>query len=187
MQKPGDDSTVCSFRLKPNRPATVMVGPPVNADMDKLVVNKLMYSRGIKVVCGGSTSQIVSRVTGKELTVSIDYDNPAIPPTATIPGIDLVTEGVLTLGKCLDIIRSHSQSDADKWDTFSLDKKDGATRLAKVLLEECTEVHFLVGRALNPAHQNPGMPVSLGLKLNLINDLAAELEKTGKKVTVEYF
>jgi len=68
-----------------------------------------------------------------------------------------------------------------------MNKKDGATLLAKMFLEESTQVDFLVGRALNPAHQNPGMPVSLGLKLNLIKELAAEIEKTGKTVNIEYY
>lgn len=187
MGKPGDDSTVCTLRLKPNRPAYVMVGPPMNAEMDKVVVDKLMFSGGLKVVCGGTTSQIVSRVTGRELEVMLDYENPAIPPTAHIPGIDLVTEGVLTLGKCLEIIKNMNDADSDSWDMYSLNKKDGASAITKLLLQDSTEVHFLVGRALNPAHQNPGMPVSLGLKLNLIKELAAEIERTGKKVTVEYF
>ncbi len=88
----------------------------------------------------------------------------------------------------MDIIKNYTDTNAaGGTELVSLTKKDGATQLAKLLLEDCTEVHFLVGRALNPAHQNPGMPVSLGLKLNLIKDLAAELEKTGKKVTLEYF
>ncbi len=188
MQQPGDDSTSVSLLLKPSNPATVMVGPPLNPEMDDVVVKKLMYSKGLKVVCGGSTSQIVSRVSGRELKVLLDYENPSVPPTAAIGGIDLVTEGVLTVGKCLDIIKTYtSTSAANNTELVSLSKKDGATKLAKLLLEDCTEVHFLVGRALNPAHQNPGMPVSLGLKLNLIKDLAAELKKTGKKVTLEYF
>lgn len=186
MDKPGDDSTVCAMRIKPSTPLTVMVGPPINQEMDKLVVDKLMRSGGIKVVCGGTTSQIVSKVTGRELEVLIDYENPAVPPTAKIPGVDLVTEGVLTIGKALDYIKEYTQS--GNHDTaFRLNKKDGATLLAKYLLEDCTEVRFLVGQALNPAHQNPGMPVSLGLKLNLIKDFAKELEKTGKKVTMEFF
>lgn len=188
MNQPGDDSTVCAIRLKPSRPATVMVGPPMNSELDETVVHKLMASQGLKIICGGTTSQIVSRVTGKELTVSIDYDNPAIPPTAKIPGVDLVTEGVLTIGKTLDVIKGLTKTgDSENLDTFTLNKTDGATQLARVLLEQCTEAHFLVGRALNPAHQNPGMPVSLGLKLNLIKELAAQLESTGKRVTVEYF
>lgn len=186
MDQPGDDSTVCAMRVKPSTPLTVMVGPPMNAELDKVVVDKLMRSGGIKVVCGGTTSQIVSKVTGRELEVLIDYENPAVPPTARIPGIDLVTEGVLTVGKALDYIKEYTS--ADNHDSgFMLNKKDGATLLAKYLLEDCTEVRFLVGQALNPAHQNPGMPVSLGLKLNLIKDLASELEKTGKKVTMEFF
>lgn len=187
MDKPGDDSTVCAMRIKPIKPLTVMVGPPINGDLDKIVVDKLMYTNGLKVVCGGTTSQIVSRVTGKELEVLIDYENPAVPPTAKLPGIDLVTEGVLTLGKCLDYVKSYTITDKDNLDTFALNKKDGATLLTKLMLEECTEIRFLVGQALNPAHQNPGMPVSLGLKLNLIKELGKVLETTGKKVSMEFF
>lgn len=185
MQEPGDDSTVCTMLVKESRPVTVMVGPPVEKERDQEVVNRLMFSRGLKVVCGGTTSNIVSRVTGKELTVSIDYANPAVPPIAKIPGIDLVTEGVLTLGKALEIIKS-ATSGGD-FESFNLNKTDGATLLAKMFLEESTQVDFLVGRALNPAHQNPGMPVSLGLKLNLIKELAAAIEKTGKTVNIEYY
>ena len=187
MDKPGDDSTVCSLRVKQARPLTVMVGPPVDSSMDKAVVDKLVRSPGMKVVCGGTTSQIVSRITGRELNVSIDYENPSVPPTATMSGIDLVTEGVLTIGKSLEIIKQFTQCRPEDWDTFTLKKKDGATRLAKMMLEDCTELHFLVGRALNPAHQNPGMPVSLGLKLNLIKELCTAMESTGKQITVEYF
>ncbi len=186
MDKPGDDSTVCAMRLKESMPATVMVGPPMNKELDRVVVDKLMYSKGKKVVCGGTTSQIVSKVTGKDVEVMIDYENPAVPPVAHIPGIDLVTEGVLTIGKCVDYIKEYTAGDGHSLD-FVLNKKDGASKLCKLLLEECTEVRFLVGQALNPAHQNPGMPVSLGLKLNLIKELAHELEKTGKKVTMEFF
>ena len=186
MDKPGDDSTVCAMKIKKSTPLTIMVGPPVDSTKDKIVVDKLMYSDGIKVVCGGTTSQIVSRTTGKELEVLIDYENPAIPPTAKLQGIDLVTEGVLTIGKALEYIKLYVNN-TDGTNEFLLNKKDGATQLTKLFLEECTEIRFLVGQALNPAHQNPGMPISLGLKLNLIKELAKELEKTGKKVTTEYF
>ena len=186
MDKPGDDSTVCAMRIKNATPLTVMVGPPSNGEMDRVVVDKLMHNGGLKVVCGGTTSQIVSRITGRELEVMIDYENPAVPPTAHIPGIDLVTEGVLTLGKCVEYMKQYTDGDKHSLD-FVLNKKDGASKLCKMLLEECTEVQFLVGQALNPAHQNPGMPLSLGLKLNLIKELSHELEKTGKKVSAEYF
>ncbi len=185
MNKPGDDSTACVLSLRASKPATVMVGPPIDKENDKKVVDRLMYAKGLKVVCGGTTSQIVSRISGNELKVHVDYENPAVPPTASLAGVDLVTEGVLTVRKALEILQSMHKS--ENWESYNLNKKDGATLLARLLLEDATEVHFLVGRALNPAHQNPGMPVSLGLKLNLINELAAELERCGKRVTVEYF
>ena len=185
MQKPGDDSTVCTLLVKENRPATVMVGPPVDSQKDEEVVHKLLSAKGYKVVCGGTTSNIVSRVSGKEINVSIDYENPAVPPTATIEGIDLVTEGVLTLGKCLEVMKKLNSPNG--YEAFILQKKDGASQLAKMFLEDSTQVRFMVGRALNPAHQNPGMPLSLGLKLNIIKELAAEIEKTGKLVSIEYY
>lgn len=182
----GDDSTVCAIRFKNSNPVTIMIGPPINQSMDAIVVEKLIESKGIKVICGGTTSQIVSFVTGRELKVELDYQNPSIPPTASIKGIDLVTEGVLTMGKALDLIKKFPFMDrSDK--TIALSKKDGASLLVKMLLEESTEVKFLVGRAINPAHQNPEMPISLGLKLNLIKEMKIELESLGKIVNIEYF
>lgn len=187
MNKCGDDSTVCVLKVKKALPVTIMVGPPVNPEDDEKVVRKLLDAEGIKVVCGGTTSQIVSRVSGQELEVSIDYVNPSVPPTAKMKGIDIVTEGVLTLGKAAEIIKNYLGAEEDKWDTYSLNKQDGATRLARMWLQECTSVTFLVGRALNPAHQNPDLPVSLSLKLNLIKEIASILTELGKKVTIEYY
>ena len=135
---------------------------------------------------GGTTSQIVSSHTGEQLTVTLNYENPGIPPAADIKGIDLVTEGVLTIGKTLDMLKRFPYMDRSE-KVIALSKKDAASRLVRILLEESTEVRFLVGRAINPAHQNPEMPISLGLKLNLIKEMKAELEKIGKIVNIEYF
>lgn len=186
MGEIGDDSTVCAIRFKNSNPVTIMIGPPINSESDASVVEKLISSRGIKVVCGGTTSQIVSTVTGRELEVLLNYENPSIPPTATIKGIDLVTEGVLTMGKALDLIKKFPHMERSE-KVIALSKKDGASLLVKMLLEESTEVKFLVGRAINPAHQNPEMPISLGLKLNLIKEMKHELEALGKIVDIEYF
>lgn len=186
MGEIGDDSTVCAIRFKNSNPVNIMIGPPIYPEMDSVVVSKLMDCKGIKVVCGGTTSQIVSEHIGQELEVTLDYENPSVPPTAKIRGIDLVTEGVLTIGKALDIIKKFSSMDRSE-KIITLSKKDGASRLVKMLLEESTEVNFFVGRAINPAHQNPEMPISLGLKLNLIKELKTELEAIGKMVNIEYF
>ncbi len=187
LQKPGDDTTVAAVRaLKPVQ-ARIMVGPPVDPSRDAEVVGKLLEGEGKKVVCGGTTSQIVSRETGRELMVNFEYHHAAVPPTGCIEGIDLATEGVLTLGKALEIIKQYCSLNAKSGENLSLNKKDGATRIAKLLLEECTEVHFLVGRAMNPAHQNPDLPLSLSIKLRLVEDIAQCLRGLGKNVGVEYY
>lgn len=186
MGEMGDDSTVCAVKFKKSNPVTIMIGPPMKKEMDFQVVTRLVSSEGTKVVCGGTTSQIVSDILGCPLEVSLNYQNPSVPPIASIKGIDLVTEGVLTMGKALEIVEQYSTMTMSERQR-ALGKKDGASILARLLLEEATQVNFLVGRAINPAHQNPDMPISLGLKLNLIKDMQSELSKLGKDITIEYY
>ena len=66
-------------------------------------------------------------------------------------------------------------------------KKDGASRIAQLLFEEATDIRFIVGRAINPAHQNPDLPISIVIKMGLIDELAEILRKMGKQVTVSYY
>lgn len=186
MQQPGDDTTVVGIKARKPMPVYIMVGPPVKPEDDEKVVQELMSCTGKRVVCGGTTSQIVSKITGEELQIDLTYYNAAVPPTGTIKGIDLVTEGVITLGKTYEIIQQF-QSSSSITEIQKLDKKDGATKLAHMLLEDSTEVRFLVGRAMNPAHQNPDLPLSLSLKLRLVEDIADCLRKAGKRVVIEHY
>mgnify|MGYP001810514461 FL=1 len=162
------------------------MGPPVRQDEDGAVVRDFLMQDGPHVVCGGTTSGIVARELGVEVETSFDYMNPAVPPVARIKGIDLATEGVLTLRKALEQISTCVADGSTMQDYLSLTNRDGASRLAKMLLEECTEVRFLVGRAMNPAHQNPEFPLSLGLKLKLVEEIAGLLRTMGKTVEVQY-
>jgi hypothetical protein len=187
MQKPGDDTTVVAAKVRVAVPATVMVGPPVDKKQDVEMVNKFISAPGKKVVCGGTTSQIVSKVTGRKLKVKLEYVDPSIPPIAQMAGVDLVTEGVVTLGRAYEHIRNYCSNFSDMPSLLTLNQQDGASRLAKMLLEQCTEVRFLVGRALNPAHQNPDLPLNLSLKLRLVEDIAKLLREQGKNVEVEYY
>lgn len=185
--KPGDDTTVVTVKIRNYQQVNVIIGPPVNKEMDREVVNKFMSSEGKKVVCGGTTSQIVSRITGKEIVTSINYVDPAVPPTAKIEGIDLTTEGVLTMAKALEYVKKYVVSSNGIDEYINLDKQDGASKLAKLLVEDSTAVHFFVGRAINPAHQNPDFSMDLGMKLKLVNDMKEQLISLGKKVNIEYF
>ena len=166
---PGDDTTVAALRICVPNPCCVMVGPPVHPEDDEEVVGELLACPGIKVICGGTTSQIVSKRLGKELKILLQYISPDVPPIATMEGIDLVTEGVVTLGKTLEILEQYEET---KDPELLIAKKDGAHLLAETLVEKCTSVKFIVGRALNPAHQNPDMPISLSIKLRLVKDIS---------------
>lgn len=179
----GDDTTVAVLHVCQPRPCCVMVGPPVHPEDDEDVVNDLLSCPGIKVVCGGTTSQIVSKRLGAELEIDLDYISPEIPPIARMAGIDLVTEGVVTLGKTLEILERYA---ATRDMAVLQEKRDGAYLLAETLASKCTSVRFIVGRALNPAHQNPDMPISLSIKLRLVKDIAKCLSAMGKRTQLRY-
>ena len=119
-------------------------------------MEELLAGGGKTIVCGGTTSNLVSRVMGKPLIPSIEYFDPEIPPTAKIQGIDLVTEGVITIGQVLKLAKGYLENEdlSAAW----AGKKDGASRIAQLLFEEATDIRFVVGRAINPAHQNPTCP-----------------------------
>jgi hypothetical protein len=184
--EPGDDTTVVTVSIRKPIKLSVMVGPPIERGEDSKIVSAFLGAPGKKVVCGGTTSQIVARVLKKDIKASFDYFNPSIPPTAEIDGIDLTTEGVLTLRKTLDNIKACEGSESTMQDFLNLNNKDGASRLAKMLLEESTNINFIVGRAMNAAHQNPDFPLNLSLKLKLVEEIASCLRKLGKQVSVEY-
>lgn len=184
---PGDDATAVAVKIREPVQVNIMIGPPVDRSMDGYVVGRFMEQKGKKIVCGGTTSQIVSRELNKEIKTTINYFNPSIPPTAEIEGIDMATEGVLTFGKALEFVKNCFSSESTINDFLSLNKQDGASRLAKILLEEGTSMHFFVGRAINPAHQNPELPLNLSLKLKLVEEMAEYLKKMGKHVEVEYY
>ena len=184
--EPGDDTTIVAINIKNPVKLTVMVGPPVDPGRDKEIVGRFIALGGKKVVCGGTTSQIVARTLGREIRASLDYQNPAVPPTAEIDGIALTTEGVLTLRKASEYIKACESSESTMQDFLNLNKKDGASRLARMLLEEGTDIHFIVGRAMNPAHQNPEFPLNLSLKMTLVEDMAESLRRMGKQVSMEF-
>lgn len=113
---------------------------------------------------------------------SLDFPDKDVPPIGYIDGIDLTTEGVITLRKLLDLCDKYVSSNDLSPKTFN--KKDGASLLAEMLLEEATHVTFFVGQGMNKAHQ--GLPIDITMKLKLVERLAANLEAAGKVVEIHY-
>jgi hypothetical protein len=184
--EPGDDATVVALKAKKPINLSLMIGPPVDSSNDEEIVHKFINKEGKKIVCGGTTSQIVARVLDREINASIEYFNPSVPPTAEREGIDLTTEGVLTLRKALELLQTCVSDESTMSDFLKLNKKDGASKLAKMLLEEGTSINFFIGRAMNPAHQNPEFPLNMGFKFKLVEEIADLLKRAGKQISIEY-
>ena len=186
-EKPGDDTTVAVVRVIERRVVNIFTGPPTDKEDDEQLVSDFMKCEGKKVVCGGTSANIAARVLKKEIVTSVNYADPSVPPTASIEGLDLVTEGVLTLGKALGILRKYEQDEFDEEFFNELDADNGASKLAKLLIEECTDLNLFVGKALNPAHQNSNLPFVLSVRMNLVEQLKDCAEKLGKTVKVKYY
>ncbi len=148
---PGDDSTAVAMHVRPPRKAFILTGPPSDPRLDDQAVARLMSAEGVKAICGGTTAQMAARVMNKTLKVewmprhadTLPARPSRLPPVALLEGVDLVTEGVLTLSGATDCLRA-----ARTLHDLPPDP-DAATRLAHILLE-ADEVHFLVGDAINP-------------------------------------
>ena len=183
--EPGDDTTACTIRIRKREPMSLVVGPPSNRDDDQKMMSLFFSKEGKHIVCGGSTSTLVARYLGKKLESTLDFDDPEIPPIAKIEGVDLVTEGVITINKVLTYARDYLGENTMYMDWSS--KRDGASQIARLLFEEATDINFYVGRANNPAHQNPDLPINFNIKMQLVDELADCLKKMGKRIKVSYF
>ena len=107
------------------------------------------------------------------------------PPIAHIEGVDLVTEGVITMNKVIQYAKDYLGDNAlyEEWNF----QRDGASQISRLLFEEATDINFFVGRAINPAHQNPDLPINFSIKMNLVEELSDSLRKMGKRIKVIYF
>ena len=186
-EKPGDDTTVAVARVIDRRVVNIFTGPPKSKDDDERLMHEFMHTEGKKVVAGGTSANIAARILGREIITKVDSRNPDVPPMATLEGIDLVTEGVLTLGKCLKILKKYVNDEFDAEFFDELDADNGASRLAKLLIEDCTELNLFVGTAVNEAHAESELNFDLSMRQNLVDQLITTSEKMGRTVTVKYY
>ena len=140
---------------------------------------------GKHIVCGGTTSSIAAKYLGKPLQTSLDFVSSDLPPMAYIEGVDLVTEGVITINRVVEYAKDYV-GDNKLYDDWCF-KKDGASQISRLLFEEATDINFYVGRAINPAHQNPNLPINFNIKMNLVEELTKYLKQMGKRIKVSYF
>ena len=183
--KPGDDTTACVVRIRKRVPMNLLFGPPSNRDDNDRMMSLFFSKEGKHIVCGGTTSTIAAKYLHKPLKTTLKFEASDVPPIAEIEGVDLVTEGVITVNKVLEYAQDYLQ-DNESYEQWAV-KNDGASQISRLLFEEATDINFYVGRAINPAHQNPDLPITFSIKMNLVKDLSECLKKMGKRIKVSYF
>lgn len=183
--KPGDDTTACVVRIRKREPMNLLFGPPFNRDDSGRMMALFFAKEGKHIVCGGTTSSIAAKYLGKPLRASLNFESSDVPPIAEIEGVDLVTEGVITINKVVEYAKDYIGENRlyEKWNF----KRDGAALISRLLFEEATDINFYVGRAINPAHQNPDLPINFNIKMNLVEELTKCLKAMGKRIKVSYF
>ncbi len=183
--RPGDDTSVCTVRIKRREPMNLLFGPPSNRDDCDKMMSLFFSKEGKHIVCGGTTSSIAAKYLGKPIRTDIDFLDPDIPPISHIEGVELVTEGVITVNRVLEYAKDYLK-DNESYKLWSY-KQDGASQICRLLFEEATDINFYVGRAMNPAHQNPDLPINFNIKMQLVVELSDCLRKMGKRIKVSYF
>lgn len=178
--RPGDDTTAIAIKIRLPEKVQLLTGPPVDINLDRPVVEDFIKKGGKKIVCGGTAANIVSRELNRELITDIQYLDPKVPPIAKIRGIDLVTEGVLTLKMVCDELQRLN----DSCEEPNFEKDDGVSRLLKLLIEDSTHINIYIGHAINPAHQNPDFPSDLSIKVKVVESIVEALREMGKIVTM---
>ncbi|MEN6583208.1 MAG: SpoIIE family protein phosphatase [Armatimonadota bacterium] len=172
----GDDCTAALARCRHGKTVTILTGPPGEQSKDHETVQRFMRMEGIKVVCGGTTAQIVAKALGKELAVEQNPQSLLAPPRYTIDGVDFVTEGAVTLNQVYNVMDE---------DPESFDEESGVTELHS-LLRSADRVNLLIGSAVNPATRHVSFRQKGVLTRQMILPLITEkLRQAGKLVVVE--
>lgn len=180
--EPSDDTSVAALRFTERKYASVLVGPPVDKDNDDYYVGRFLEGEGVKIVCGGTSAKIVARYLKKDIDENFDVVDKDVPPISAIDGIDLTTEGFLTLKKvkeASDAYVSHSDLGAKLFKGA-----DGASRIMKYLFNDVTDIVFFVGQSVNSAHK--GTEIDTTVKLKLIEAIARNLRAVGKSTRIIY-
>ena len=183
--KPGDDTTSCVVKIRRREPMNILFGPPSNRDDANRMMSLFFSKEGKHIICGGTTSSIASKYLGKPIRASLTFERSDVPPIAELEGVDLVTEGVITMNKVIQYAKDYL-GDNEFYEHWNF-KRDGASLISRLLFEEATDINFYVGRAINPAHQNPDLPINFSIKMNLVEELSACLRQMGKRIKVSYF
>jgi len=163
-----DDASCAVIYLRAPRKLLICSGPPYRKESDEKLANIIKEFNGAKIICGGTTAQIVSRELDLPIETDIFQLTYDIPPASSMKEIDLVTEGILTIGKVVEILENELD--------INDDRLGPAADIVKMFFEH-DSIHFLVGTKVNNAHQDPNLPVELEIRRSVLKKMASLLER----------
>jgi hypothetical protein len=174
-----DDITCGVVYFRKPRQLLVLTGAPFDRSHDQSMAMMSVSTPGRKVICGGTTANIISRLLNRSIQIDLGQPmDPKVPPSAKMEGFELVTEGTLTLGEVLRLLEEGFVPEEMM--------SNAAVRLASMLLDSDI-VKFAVGTRINEAHQDPNIPVELDLRRNIVKRIAQLLEsKYMKRAPIQY-
>lgn len=176
--KARDDISCATIYFREPRKLIICTGPPYEKEKDKELAAKVLAYKGKVILSGGTTADIIARELNRTIIDELIFEDPELPPESFLEGIDLVTEGILTLQKVNEILKTYNNS-------VKLGKGP-ADKIIRLIMES-DEIHFIIGTRINIAHQDPNLPVDLEIRRTVVKRIARLLEeKWLKKVTFEY-
>ncbi len=176
--RPKDDTSCTAIYFREPRKLLLCTGPPFEKECDIELAMIVHQFQGKKIICGATTAEIISRELGEPIIDSLEFEDPDLPPTSSMKNVDLITEGILTLGKVTNILRYY--------DSNTTLGRGPADQIVKMFLES-DEIHIVIGTCINIAHQDPSLPVELEIRRTVVKRIAKLLEeKFLKDVTLKY-
>lgn len=180
--KPGDDTTAVAIHIRQKHQCSVMTGAPLNIEDDPKIVADFLAPEGKKIICGGTTASIFARETNKNILPVDDYCITSnIPPTSKIDGVDLVTEGMITLNHCTKLL----ELDNPYHHVFHQPCADASTMLLKELLI-ADEVNIFLGTQVSEVYDNIELK-DLSLRNVIVEKLKEQLESLNKIVNIQRY
>ncbi len=178
--KPFDDATACVVKIRQRKTVNIAIGPPENMSDNRRMMALFFAKEGKHIVCGGTTAKIAAEYLRVPVQSNFTSPDPDIPPISVIEGVDLTTEGIITVDKILSYATDYVKDNRsfEQW----CYKKDGASLAARLLFEEATDINMFIGHAANPAHNE--MPINFNVKMQILKKLSKRLREMGKKVKV---
>ncbi len=168
-----DDTSCAAIYLRDPRPLLICSGPPVEPADDAEMAELVKNFNGARIICGATTSDIISHQLNIPVKSGIPIDNSDLPPVSYMKGIDLVTEGILTLSKVDELLKVYNKTDG---------RSNGpADQIVRYILES-DEIFLLIGMRVNQAHHVPGLSLELEVRPTVARRILRTLEEKYLKV-----